>query len=113
MIPGGICLTTTCAIAVTWALATATLVPGWKKILTTLMPAYVVASMCSMSLTVVVSARWNCVEMRPAISSGCSPVYCHATAITGMRISGKMSVGIRRAANGPMISNSRASTTKV
>ena len=29
-----------------------------------------VASMCSMSLTVVVSARWNCVTMRPAICSG-------------------------------------------
>ena len=69
--------------------------------------------MCSMSLTVVVSERWNSVEMRPAIWSGGSPVYCQATAITGTRISGKMSVGVRIAASGPMISSSSASTKKV
>ena len=28
-------------------------------------------------------------------------MYCQATAITGMRISGKMSVGVRIAASGP------------
>jgi hypothetical protein len=33
--------------------------------------------------------------------------------MTGMRISGKMSVGVRRAASGPMINSSRASTTNV
>ena len=57
VMPGGICLTTTCEIAVTCALATAMLTPGWKKTLTMPMPAYEVASMCSMSFTVVVSAR--------------------------------------------------------
>ena len=69
--------------------------------------------MCSMSLTVVVSARWNGVVMRPAIWSGGRPVYCQTTPITGMRMSGKMSVGVRSAASGPMIRRSSASTTKV
>ena len=69
--------------------------------------------MCSMSLTVVVKARWNGVVMRPAIWSGGRPVYCQTTPITGIRISGKMSAGVRSAANGPMISRSSASTTKV
>ena len=49
--------------------------------------------MCSISLTVVVSDRWNGVVMRPAIWSGGRPVYCQTTPITGIRISGKMSVG--------------------
>ena len=69
--------------------------------------------MCSMSLTVVVSARSNGVTMRPDIWSGGSPVYCQTTPITGMRISGKMSVGVRMAASGPAIRISRANTTKV
>ena len=59
--------------------------------------------MCSMSLTVVVSARWNWVSMRPAIWSGGRPVYCQITAMTGMRMSGKMSTGVRNAASGPTI----------
>ena len=54
--------------------------------------------MCSMSLTVVVSARSNGVVMRPAIWSGGRPVYDQTTPITGMRMSGKMSVGVRNAA---------------
>src|SRR5690606_21451564 len=53
------------------------------------------------------------VLMRPDIWSGGMPVYCHAMAITGIRISGKMSVGVRSAANGPKISSSNAITTKV
>src|ERR1700687_4737138 len=69
--------------------------------------------MCSISLTVVVSARWNGVVMRPAIWSGGRPVYCQTTPMTGMRISGKMSVGVRKAASGPIINRSSASTTKV
>mgnify|MGYP000258173906 CR=1 FL=1 len=40
-------------------------------------------------------------------------VYDQATAITGMRISGKMSVGVRRAARGPTIRSRSASTTNV
>ena len=76
-------------------------------------PVYELDSMCSMSLTVVVSARSNGVVMRPPIWSGGSPVYCHATPITGMSMFGKMSVGVRSAASGPMIRISRASTTNV
>jgi hypothetical protein len=111
--PAGICRTTTCATAVTCALATATSTPGWKNTLTMPMPAYDVASMCSMSLTVVVRPRWNKVEMRADIWSGGSPVYCQATAITGMRISGKMSVGVRNAASGPISISSSAITMNV
>ncbi|MGY4569002.1 hypothetical protein ACVWY5_002072 [Bradyrhizobium sp. USDA 3256] len=66
-----------------------------------------------MSLTVVVSARWNGVVMRPDIWSGGRPVYCQTTPITGMRMSGKMSVGVRNAASGPIINSRIASTTKV
>ena len=113
MVPGGICLTTTWEIALTCALATAMLTPGWKKILTMAMPAYELASMCSMSLTVVVSERWYIVAIRPAICSGGMPVYCQATAITGILISGKISVGVLSAASGPRMSSSSASTTKV
>src|SRR6266853_1088242 len=51
--------------------------------------------------------------MRPAIWSGGRPVYCQTTPITGMRISGKMSVGVRSAASGPMIRSSSARTTNV
>ena len=69
--------------------------------------------MCSMSLTVVVSARCDWEVMRPAISSGARPVYCHTIATTGMRMSGKMSTGVRSAASGPMIRMARARTTNV
>src|ERR1700753_925981 len=51
--------------------------------------------------------------MRPAICSGGRPVYDQTTPITGIRISGKMSVGVRSAASGPMIRINSASTTKV
>ena len=76
-------------------------------------PEYEFASMCSMSLTVVVSTRSYSVVMRPAIWSAGRPVYCHAAAMTGMRISGKISVGVRSAASGPMIRIRSASTTNV
>src|SRR6201996_6983792 len=66
-----------------------------------------------MSLTVVVSERWNGEVIRPAIWSGGRPVYCQTTPITGMRMSGKISVGVRSAARGPRISSRSASTTNV
>ena len=69
--------------------------------------------MWATSLTVVVRVRWNGVEMRPAISSGGRPPYCQATEITGMRISGRISAGVRSAASVPAISSSNAITTKV
>src|SRR5439155_2271071 len=55
-------------------------------------------SMCSMLSTVVVRTRSYWVVIRPSISSGFRPVNCHATAITGMSMLGKMSVGVRRTA---------------
>ena len=69
--------------------------------------------MCSISLTVVVSARSNWVTMRPAICSGGNPVYPQIVAITGILISGKISTGVRQAASGPRIRRSRARTTNV
>ena len=111
--PGGNCLSMVCEIAVTWAFAVRMSTFGWKKTLTMPTPLYEFATMCSMSLTVVVSARWNGETIRPAIWSGGRPVYCQTTPMTGMRISGKMSVGVRSAASGPMISRRSASTTKV
>ncbi len=86
---------------------------GWKKILTMPKPAIDLASMCSMSLTVVVSTRSYGEVMRPSIWLGGRPVYCHTTAITGMLMSGKMSVGVRMAASGPTIRISSARTMKV
>ena len=61
--------------------------------------------MCSMSLTVVVSARSNGVMMRPAIWSGGRPWYCQATPMMGMLMLGKISTGMRSAASVPMQEN--------
>jgi hypothetical protein len=63
--------------------------------------------------TVVVRTRSNPVVMRPSSSSGFRPVNCHATAITGMLMLGKMSVGVRRITTGLRMRMSRASTMKV
>src|SRR5512143_3219008 len=93
VVPGGISLVIVCEIAVTCALAMLMSTVGWKKILTMPKPGYEFASMCSMSLTVVVSARCETVVMRPAIWSAGRPVYCQASATIGISISGKMSVG--------------------
>ncbi len=57
VVPGGICRSTVCEMAVTCAVAASMLAPGWKKILMTAMPVSDWLSMCSMSLTVVVSPR--------------------------------------------------------
>ena len=51
--------------------------------------------------------------IRPDMSEGDRPVYCQATPITGTRMSGKMSVGVRRAASAPKIMISNAITVKV
>jgi hypothetical protein len=68
--------------------------------------------MCSMSLTVVVSAlerRGDAAGHLVRRQAGVLPDH----ADHGMRMSGKMSVGVRSAASGPMIRISSASTTKV
>ena len=51
--------------------------------------------------------------MRPAMSSGGSPVYCQTTEMTGMPMLGKMSVGVRTAAVAPNIRTRIDMTTKV
>jgi hypothetical protein len=57
VVPGGIDRRTVCATAVIWATAASTFTRGWKKVLTTEMPASVWDSMCSTSLTVVGNTR--------------------------------------------------------
>ena len=69
--------------------------------------------MCSMLSTRVVTAFSNGLVSRPSISSGLRPVYCQATAITGILMLGKISVGVRRMMTGLMIRMSRARMMKV
>ena len=56
-VPGGMPRSTACEMAVTWPSASSMLTPGWKKTLTTAIPRSDCDSMCSMSLTFVVSER--------------------------------------------------------
>ena len=70
-------------------------------------------SMCSMSLTEVVSTRSLMRMMRCSISSAGMPVYCQTTLTTGMLISGKMSVDMRLMATRLTATISSAITTKV
>jgi hypothetical protein len=51
--------------------------------------------------------------MRDDMSAGERPEYCHATAITGMRMSGKISTGVRNAAIVPAIAITIDMTMKV
>ena len=50
---------------------------------------------------------------RFSISSGGKPPYCQTTATTGMSISGKMSVDMRRIVTTPKSTIKTAITTKV
>jgi len=102
-----------CDTAVTCAFAVSRRALGCRKSLTIDWPLTVVDSMCSMLSTVVVRIRSYCVVIRPSISSGLRPVNCQATAITGMSMFGKMSVGVRRMRTGLASRISRARTTKV
>src|SRR6266699_2679240 len=99
-IPGGSWRRMVCDIAVTCAFAVSRRAFGCRKILTIDWPLTVVDSMCSMLSTVVVRTRSNWVVILPSISSGFRPVNCQATAITGMSMLGKMSVGVRRIRTG-------------
>ena len=111
--PAGNCLRRVCEIAVTCALAISIFVPGWKKTLVTDTPKSAWLSMCSMPFTVVVRARSKFPVKRCSMSSGGKPPYCQTTAITGMLISGRMSVGIWRMEKTPATTISIAMTTKV
>ena len=68
VMPGGIWRSTVCSIAVTCAIAVWILALGWKKTLMTEMPTRLCDSMCSMSLTVVVSVRSLTAATRAPIS---------------------------------------------
>src|ERR1700722_11151123 len=76
-------------------------------------PFTVVDSMCSMLSTVVVSIRSNGAVSRPSNSSGFMPENCHATAITGISMFGKISVGVRKIMMGLRTKMSTARTMKV
>src|SRR5882762_428008 len=69
--------------------------------------------MCSMLLTVVVSARSSVYTIRCSISFALRPVYCQMTLTTGMLMDGKISVGVRSRINGVNNNSSRAATTNV
>ena len=51
--------------------------------------------------------------MRPDMSSAGRPVYCQTTEMTGMPMSGKMSVGVRRIDITPAMRIRMDITTKV
>src|SRR5205823_9543082 len=112
-VPAGSWRRMLCDTAVTCAFAVSRRALGCRNILTIDWPLTVVDSMCSMLSTVVVRTRSYCVVIRPSISSGFRPVNCQATAITGMSMLGKMSVGVRRMRTGLASRISRARTTKV
>src|ERR1700692_2803254 len=73
----------------------------------------VVDSRCSMLSIARVKIRSNGLGIRPSNSSGFMPVYCQATAITGMSMFGKISVGVRRIMTGLKTKISTARTMKV
>jgi hypothetical protein len=52
--------------------------------------------MCSMSLTVVVSARSNGRDDAPRHLVGRQALYCQATPMIGMLMLGKISTGMRK-----------------
>ncbi len=52
-------------------------------------------SVCSTSLTSVAMPRSTLPVMRCSISCGCNPLYVQTKLMTGILISGKMSVGVR------------------
>ena len=74
VMPGGSCLSSVCTAAVVCARPAWMFAVGWKNILITATPESEVESMCSMSLTMVVSARSVWPVMRWPISSGARPV---------------------------------------
>ena len=72
--PGGSCRTCVCSAATTCAMAVWMFALGWKKTLMIVMPASDVDSMCSISLTVVVSPRSFWAAMRCPISCAARPL---------------------------------------
>src|SRR5580658_11315502 len=96
VMPGGRLLMLAWQMALICAMAMSIFTFGWKNTLMTPMPLSDWDSMCSMSLTVVVSPRSLLMTMREAISWADMPVYCQTMLTTGMLMLGKMSVGERK-----------------
>jgi hypothetical protein len=92
--PGGSCRNCDCSMATTWAMAVGIFAFGWKKILMMDRPASDCDSMCSISLTVVVRLRSLTAVIRWPTSCADSPLYVQTMLMTGILISGKMSVDI-------------------
>ena len=113
VMPGGSTRSTVWETAVTWETAASMLVPGWKNTLMTAMPFSDWDSMCSIPATVVVMARSSIVTMRRSMSSGPRPLYCQMEVTTGMSISGKMSVAMRRSDSTPNTTTRMAPTMNV
>ena len=74
VVPGGAERICVCDTAVVCAMARSILTPGWKKILTMDLPLNDCDSMCSISLTPIVSVRSKFETIRSAISCAESPV---------------------------------------
>ena len=72
--PAGSWRSMVCTTEVTWASAVWIFAPGWKKTLMTATPASDCDSMCSMSLTVVVSTRSLMAVTRCPISCADRPL---------------------------------------
>src|SRR5580658_7701767 len=111
--PGGRLRTLAWQMAVICAMAMSIFTFGWKNTLITPMPLSDCDSMCSMSLTVVVIPRSLLITMREAISGADMPVYCQTTLTTGILMSGKISVGVRKMTTGLTSKIISATTTKV
>ena len=111
--PGGIERSNVWQMAVICATPASTDAPGCRNTLMTLMPLYAVDSMCSMSLTVVVSGRSQLYMIRCSTSCALSPPYCQMTLTTGMLMDGKISVGVHSRINGVNSRSNSAATTNV
>jgi hypothetical protein len=92
--PTGFHAAIACETAVTSAFALSRVAFDCKVDLHKRLPVMVDDSMCSMLSISVVRTRSHTVAMHPSISCALSPVYCQATAMTGMPILGKMPVRV-------------------
>src|ERR1039458_7518682 len=113
VMPVGRECSTACEAAASCATAASTLALGWKNILMMDKPGSDCDSMCSMSLTEAVKDRSQRMVTTSAISSGEMPAEDQMTLTTGISISGKMSVGMRKVARTPRMTIIMDMTTKV
>src|ERR1017187_9780934 len=113
VMPVGSECSTDCEAAASCATAASTLAFGWKKSLMMERPGNDCDSICSISFTDVVKDRSQRMVTTSAISSGEMPPYDQMTLTTGILISGKISVGMRKVASTPRMTIIMDMTTKV